>query len=824
MLRDVRYALRLLSRNPGFAATAIISMACGIAACTAVFSLVYTVLLRPLPVPRAEEVVSIYGASREKGTLKALSMPDYRDLAAPSDLFDGVGAYFRTPLLVDAGDESERVSVELPTGNYHTMLGLRPALGRLILPEDDRTGAPAVVVLSDAFWRRRFDARPSAIGRQLRINDVPFEIVGVAPASFTGVLLDWYGAPDVWLPLSQFGRFNTRLQKLGILTKRDLPWLQVTARLKPGVTVDAATAALQAKATNLAREYPASNADTTFTAMPTSRARFWPGRRGVVIDFAAVLLGTVAILLLIAVLNVANLLLARLASRQREISIRLAIGADRASLARQLLVEGLVLSGAATLASVPLSFVLTTILARLDLPFFVVNRALDLSPDWRVFGVVATLCAGCGLLLGLAPAWRAWRADVRSGLTGVPSSSPGRTIFGQWDLRHALAAMQIAVCLTLTVGAGLLGKSLLGLMSTDLGYSTDRVTLFELETYMRGYTPDKNLPLYRALLTRVRSLPGVAAAAFAQNVLPSTNRTTRAFTAPAAEDPQARAGLSARYNVVTAGYFETVRMPLVAGRTFEEHDSDAPPSSPSSVAILNEVAARRLWQDPNRAIGQRIRLANEHVDREVIGVVRNAVYDEVDEPAMSYLFLPADPASEGGMTLHVRGPREPGDLIAQVRRELRLLDRSLAFSTIRLADEHVASRLAAPNLAARLSIAASAAGVALAIVGLYAVLAYLVSQRRTELAIRMSIGAAPAHILRFVAGFGLKIVFAGTLLGLAGAAAAMRLIATQLRGVNPFDPLVYAIVITLVLLVALGACLLPARRAARLDPWAILRH
>jgi predicted permease len=822
MLRDVRYAFRVLLKHPAFGATAVIAMACGIAACTAVFSLVYAVLLRPLAVPRADDLVSIYGVSRATGARQAVSMPDYRDLATRTAAFAGGGAYFRQPVLMAFGDEAERATTELASGNYHDMLGVQPQIGRMLRPDDDRPGAPAVVVLSDRLWRRRFDARPDVIGRSLRLNGAAFAIVGVAPSSFAGVLLDWYGAPDTWMPLSQMGVINKRFGRLGIDTKRDLPWLQVTARLRPGVRVETATAALQVHAAQLARDYPASHRDVTFAAMPTSRARFWPDRRGVVIDFAAVLFATVGILLVIALLNVANLLLARLTTRAREISIRLAIGASRLRIARQLVIEALVLSGFATLASVPLSLLLTAAIARMDLPFFITARALDLSPDWRVFGVVAGLCTGCGLLLGIAPAWYAWRADVRSGL--IAGATTRRTRLGAWDLRHTLAALQIAVCVTLTLGAGLLGKRLIALTRVDLGFATDRVTLFELETYLLDYSHEQNAALYRRLLARVRLMPGVEAAALAAEVLPSPMRTTETISAPNADDAPARQGLSARFNTVSSGYVETLHMPLVAGRTFDARDDDA---TASRAVMVNETVARRLWKDPARALGQRLHIGDDPkraTDRDVIGVVRDAIYSDLDEPSLPYFFVPADRAFDGGLTLHVRGPRDPADLIAEVRRELHLIDPNFAISEVLTLDEHVATRIAAPSLAARLALAASATGVLLAMMGLYAVLAYLVAQRRTELAIRMSIGASPRAIVLFIAAFGLRIALVGVTLGFAGSFIATRLIDTQLHGVDRHDPVLYAAVIAVVLLAACTACLIPAHRAARLAPWVILRR
>jgi putative ABC transport system permease protein len=822
MLRDIRYACRILWKNPGFATAAVLAMACGIGACTAVFTLVYTLLLRPLAVPHADDLVSIYALSKSKAAFSAVSMPDYRDLATHTETFEAVGAYFRYPVLLAVGDDPERANTELSSGNYHEMLRVRAALGRMLQPDDDRQGAPAVVVLSDRLWRRRYGASPDVIGRSLRLNGASFEIVGVAPPSFVGVLLDWYGAPDTWVPLSQLGTISKRFGRSAIATRRDQGWLQVTARLRPGVRVEAAAAVLQMHAEQLAHDYPTTNRDVTFTAMPTSRARFWPGRRGTVIDFAAVLLAAAGVLLLIALLNVANLLLARLPTRAREISIRIAIGADRLRIARQLAIEAAVLSCLATVVSMPLSVLLTAAMARMELPFFIAARALDLSPDWRVFGVCASLCAGCGLLLGLTPAWQGWRADVRSGLAAGARSR--RTILGVWDMRHTLAALQIAVCVALTFGAGLLGKRLITLTRADLGFSTDRVTLFELDTYMLDYTREQNAAFYHRLLARVRELPGVEAAAFAANVLPTPMVIENGVTAADADDAAQRPEVSMRFNIVSSGYVDALRMRIVAGRAFDARDDEA---EASRSAMVNETAARRLWKDPSRGVGQRIHVRDvqQHsVDREVIGVVRDGIYGDADEAPMPYLFLPADRSVEGGLTLHVRGPRDPAGLMAEVRRELHLIDPAFAISEVMTLDEHVATRLAAPSLAARLSLAASAAGVALAMMGLYAVLAYLVAQRRIELAIRMSIGAGPRAIFGFIAAFGLRIVLLGVALGLLGCLAVSRLLETQLHGVDVRNPFLYAAVIVLVLLAAATACFLPARSAARLEPWSILRR
>ncbi len=822
MLRDMRHAFRVLRRSPAFTAAAVMAMACGIAACTAVLSLTYALLLRPLDVPRAEDIVSIYGISRSQGTLRAVSMPDYRDLATRSDVFEDVGAYFRSPVFVASTDETERTTTELVSGNYHDMLGVRAALGRMLRPEDDRPGAPAVVVISDRLWRARFESRADVIGRSLRLNGKPFEIVGVAPPSFVGVLLDWYGGPDTWVPLSQRTTLAKRFERFALDTRRDLPWLQVTARLRPGVSIETAKAFLQVRADQMTRDYPGSNRDVTFTAMRTSHARFWPGRRDTVIDFATVLLAAVGILLLIALLNVSNLMLARLTTRTREISIRLAIGADRVRIARQLLVEAMALSGLATLASVPLSLLLTAAIARMDLPFFIRPRALDLSPDWRVFGIVATLCAACGLLLGLAPAWYAWRADVRSGLT--PDLPARRTMLGSWDTRHTLAALQIAVCVSLTLAAGLLGRRLIHLIRANLGFATAGVTLFHFETFTLDYTPEQNAEFFRRLLTRVREIPDVEAAALAFNALPSSFRDELALTAPDAMSPTARQEFPIRANSVTGEYFETVRMPLAAGRAFDRREEE---STASHAAIVNETAARRLWGDPTRAIGQRIRVRDAQkrvVDREVVGVVRDAVYDEIDEAPMPYLFLPIDRAFQGDVTLHVRGPRQPTVLIDKIRREVRAIDPSFAISDASTLDEHVSARIAAPSIAARLSLAAAAAGVLLAMMGLYSVLSYLIAQRRTELAIRMSIGAGPREIMAFIGAFGLKIVIAGVALGTAGGLVASGLLATQLPRVETRDSVMYLLAIAFVVLVACAACFLPARRAARLEPWSILRR
>ncbi len=413
---------------------------------------------------------------------------------------------------------------------------------------------------------------------------------------------------------------------------------------------------------------------------------------------------------------------------------------------------------------------------------------------------------------------------MRSRLTTVPSSR-ARTVFGMWDRRFTLAALQVAVCLTPALAAGLLGKSLVKLTRADLGLNPERVTLLSVETFARGDTTAQHAALTRHLLARVRQMPGVEAASWASHALPSPLITKKTLSVATANPHEAssRPALSVRFNVVGDGYFETIRMPLVAGRGFDPRDSDR---DASRTAILNETAARRLFGDAVRALGQRIHITDdrEERDREVVGVVRNVVYDEPDEAPAPYLFEPMDRSWNGGMVLHVLGPREPGALIAQVKRELRAIDPSIALSDTSTLEQQVASRIAAPSLAARLALLASGLGVALALLGLYSVLMWLVAQRRTELAIRMSIGATPGQIVMSAAAFGLKITLAGAAIGLLVSYFALRLIATQLRGVDIHDLSIYALVVALVLAAGLAACLLPARHAARLDPWGILRR
>ncbi|MEO8035336.1 MAG: FtsX-like permease family protein, partial [Acidobacteriota bacterium] len=487
-------------------------------------------------------------------------------------------------------------------------------------------------------------------------------------------------------------------------------------------------------------------------------------------------------------------------------------------LVRQLLIEGLVVSWAAAIISMPLADLMMQLISRANLPLFVSGRSLDLTPDWRIFAAVAGLSTLSGVLLGLVPAWRVRQYDLRSSMMG----SARRTAFGTWDLRYMLAAAQVAICLVLAVGAGLLSKSAIGLLRTDLGFNPDRVTLFGLESYLAPSSDaERGFRLSQELLARVRQLPGVEAAALSHDVLPTPMRTMTDIVALEADDPVARSGVSVPYNVVTPGYFETVRMAIVAGRSFTERDSN---TVAATVAIVNERLARRLWHEPARALGQRIRLRGETSDREIVGVARSAVYREIDETPLPYLFLPDDKTWAGAMTLHVRGPKDPTMLIGQIRGELHRLNPSLAFADIRTMNDHVASRMAGSSLAAYLSVGASAAGLALAAMGLDAVLAYLVSQRRRELAIRMSLGAGPTHIVRFITRVGLRIILIGVIGGLFASLATTKLIATQLRGVAAGDPTVYLAVVVLVVVIALGACLLPAWRAGRLEPWAILRR
>jgi predicted permease len=807
--QDLKYAIRTFKGNPGFVAIVIVSVALGIAANTTVFSMVKATLLGQLPVREPERLVSF----DESSSKSYPDFVDYRDQT--KDVFEGVGAYFPLVPVSLGGGEPERIWGQLATGNYFSLMGVQPVIGRGFLPEEDRVpGRDQVVVLSYGLWMRRFGGDRSIAGRRVIMNDRPYTVVGVAPRGFHGEARGIIS--EFWVPLSMYAQIMPDLAKEKDITQqRNNQWLCLFGRLKPGVSRETAAAAVNVVKRRIDSEYrkpePGRPA-RAFQPIRLAEAGKLPGGGAkIAMGLMAVLMVVVGLVLLIACANVANLLLARATARQREIGIRLAVGAGRRRLIRQLLTESVLLAAFGAAAGLLLALAATRGIARLQfsLPFPV---GFDFSPDVRVVSFTAALTVVTGVLFGLAPALRATRTDLVTTLKGEAEAPAGR----RFGMRNILVVVQVALSLVLLVSAGLFLRSLGNASSIDTGMRAENVLIMAFDPKLHSYSPERSRQFVADLRRRVAALPGVASVSFVDVVplsIGSSSYTIRSEGEKEVKETQTdvfRIGMR---------YFETLGIPLLRGRDFSPH------SSPDMV-IINEIAAKRLFPGVD-AVGRRIRAENKTY--QVIAVAGNAKSRTLgeDPKACLYYFLEPNPnevISFFGTALLVRSNGSPSALIRPVRDELRALDRNLAVFNTETMREHLNKALLMPRLSATLLTIFGLAGLVLATVGLYGVMSYSVRRRTREIGIRMALGAHSGGVLRMVAKQGMMLAAAGLAIGLAIALALSRFTASQLYGISATDPVTFLGVPAILLAVAFVASLAPARRASRIEPYIALRH
>lgn len=798
---DLRYALRTLRREPGFAAVAVLSLALAIAANTTVFSIVNWLLLRPLAVLDPEGLVSVY---RERGEQRwvSLSYPEYRDLQERSRSFSeltaftvpGLEASLRLP-----GRTAETTPIALVTGNHFRTLGLEPLRGRFFTEAGDGTGGELPVVLSERVWRTRFDADESLLGREVVVNGQSGFVVGIMPEAFTGTFTAL--RTDVWVPLSAQPLV---LRGPDSIERRDAAFLNVIGRVRAGVRRELVEADLRRVAQDLASAQLATDRAGGFTVTSTSGVPPFIGQ--FLGGFLALLLGVVGVVLIVACSNLAGLLLARATARGRELTVRAALGATRSRVLSQLLVESLLLAVAAAVLGL-----LLTKLALSALVGFVPNLGLpvdfDVSLDVRVLQFTILLTAGATVLFGLLPALRASRPQLATALreaTGLPARLHVR-------LRGAVLVAQVALSVLLLSGTVLLLRGLRNASEVDIGFNPDGVALLSFDLTMLGYNAERRAQLYTALQQRARALPGVEAVAIAQMApLGPRGDQTPLVARPGGDT------LRVGYNTITPGFLELLRIPLVQGRNLTEADSRS--------AVVGEQLARTVWP-AGSALGQRFTVRGHQF--EVVGIARDIKYSTIGEAPRPFVYFPLGRASDvrGGpadVVLHVRARGNPAPLTALLRRELSALDPDVPASTSLMANG-IAFSLFPARLAGRIVGACGLLAVVLVIVGLHALAAYTVAQRTRELGIRMAMGAAPADIARLVAGQSVVLTVIGLVLGLPLALLFARLLRALLYGVPPTDPATYAAVTMLLGLAVLIATAVPVRRAIRADPLAALR-
>ena len=804
VIQDLQFGLRVLVKSPTFTCVSVLTLAIGIGANTAVFTVVNALLLRPLDgVVQPARLVQVGRQFSDKAYLSDSSYPDYVDYRNQNTLLSGLAAVAPRAFHITARRTTERVEGELVSSNYFDVLGVTAARGRLMAADDERdTTGDHEVVLSHRFWQRSLGGDPSVVGETIDIDGFPFTVIGIASKSFAGIRI---GTPrDIWVPLLSVRRTDPALA--GRLDQRLPSWLEMVGRLKPDVTVEQVRAELTVIARRLVESYP----DTTVRAgagvesglgrdADVQRAM----RRFVNVPFAAV-----AVVLLIACANVAGLLLARAATRRKEIATRLALGAGRIRVVRQLLTESLVLAFIGGAGGLVVGSGLTTGLrALLPERYLFLSFNLDFSPDWRVFGYTLGVTTLTGVLFGLVPAFQGSRPNLVSGLKGTSAADDGRSV----GVGATLVIVQVALSMVLLVAGALCVRTLLNVTAIDLGYRSESVLTARLDLAKQRYDAVRGRLLHQQLLARLQALPAVDAAGLAVTLPLNDGRW---------EDGIRRQGDTTRvqtfFNFISPGYFDALSIPPIAGRVFVDSDDQNAPA----VAILNQTLARTLWPNQN-PIGKRVSMKGQSI--EIVGVVRDIKGRNLLDPPGPMLYVPLSQSYQPNVILHVRTSAAPMSLVAEVRRELHELDKDLAVYGIAALSGHVSATLTPQRLLAYLVGGFGVLALLLAAVGLYGLVAYAVTARTSEIGIRMALGARKTDVVGLFVGAGMKLAITGVILGAIAAGSVTPLMRSLLFGVSPLDPLTLITVSVLLLAVTLAASSLPARRAARSDPRLALR-
>ncbi|HXW93388.1 MAG TPA: ABC transporter permease [Terriglobales bacterium] len=804
LIQDIRYGWRMLRKNPGFVAVAMITLALGIGANTAIFSVVDAALLRDLPYRNPQQLVLLWGDEKRGDSRDQLSFTDIDDYRSQSHVFENVVAFGNWSATFTGGDEPARISGMLVGDGYFSLMRVKPLLGRDFLPEEQIDGKDYVIILTYGLWQRRFGGDPRVVGQQISLSGRRYTVVGVAPKVFPMLpttLVD--GPAQFYRPVAE--KHDDQ--------ERDSRHLRAMARLKPGVSVQQAQSDLELVNHRLAQRFP-NQYSTTGVRVVRLQDDLAAGPRPALL----VLLGAIGFLLLIACANVSNLLLARAISREKEIAVRSALGAGRLRLVRQVLLESVLLAFSGGALGILLAILSTDVIVAIGAK--VIPQLLGVSVDARVLAFAAGLSLITGLLFGLVPALRISTVTFHDTLKqGTRSAySPHKTF------QHALAVSEIALALVLLAGAGLLLRSFSKLRAVNPGFRSDHLLTMRIGLSSVKYPPGSVKPVafYRELLTRIQALPGVESAG-AVSILPLGGDFDTASAEPEglAYGP-GEAPYPERY-IVTPGYLFALRIGLVRGRLLNEADGETSPL----VVLVSETAAQRWWpnQDP---IGRRVKMPGFDQGprpwRTVVGVVNDVKQAGLNAPHTMQIYLPHAQYGNGYLTLVVRTESDPLSLAGQVRQQILKLDPEQAASNIASMDQVLSDAVAAERFSAALLSALAALGLLLASVGVYGVLSYGVSQKTREIGIRMALGALQRDVLSLEVGHGMKLLLTGVGAGMVAALLLTRLMSGLLYGVSPSDPATFGGVVLCLALAAVLGCYLPARRAARVDPMIALRH
>ncbi len=820
-LQDFRYALRRLAKAPAFTTVAVLSLALGIGANTAIFTVINAVFLHPLAIEEPSRVVELFTRDNRtvqtgNFTLTPSSIQNFEDYRDQSTSFSGLAAYFNTGLQWTHDGETTGIGAVMATANYFDVLGVKPVLGRAFTQDEDIKSASPVAVVSHSLWQTKFNRDPGLVGRTLTLNGLPFTVIGVAPEGFKGTF-SLAGADRIWIPLGMKDQIlNGQIKEL--ITSRRFRWLNIAGRLKPGVTLAQAQAATSTIALSLEKTYPDANRGRTMELALETQAALGINQRPQFVRAGTVLMVVVGLVLLIACVNLANLLLAQAARREREISIRATMGASRGRLIRQLLIESVTLSMVGGAVGLVVAFWSRNALWSFRPPFLG-NASIDLSFDPRVLGFTLLISLLTGLIFGAVPAIRVSQTQLSEVLKAAGRS--GASGVGHNRMRAALVAAEVALATVALIGSGLFLRSMQAAQDMELGFDSKHVGFVFLNPGGQKYETAQGRQFYQDALEKARAVPDVEAASVASIVPVVGGGGVLLTTFPEGQgEGSSFKGALIAYNDITPGYFDSLRIPLASGRDFTDFDNERG----TLVAIVNQAAARQLFGAED-AVSKRFTIVS-HPETlyEVVAVAKDSVINNVGEDPTPMIYRPMGQEYAPGAALIVRTKGEPGARLAAVRDQVQTLDKNMPIRNTGTIQEQIVQGLWASRMGAALLSIFGGLALVLAVIGIYGVMSYSVSQRTQEIGIRMALGAQAGDVRRFVLWQGMVPALIGAVTGVAAAVALGQPIANLLYGVRPHDPLTVGVVSAVLGAVALAACYVPARAATRVDPLVALRY
>ena len=819
--QDIRYAVRILIKNPGFSAIAILSLALGIGANTTIFTVVNAILLHPLPVKDISRLVEVDTVDTKtlvttaNTTKLPMSYPNCQDYAKENQVFSGLSCIVGPlPLTWSGGAEPKQVLGQMVTANYFNVLGLTPVRGRFFLPDEDtKPGGNNVAVLSYSLWVNKFGSDPNIVGKTLTLNATPFTVIGVGPRGFKGTFV-FGGAEEVWIPVSMYPQVLAGFFKDNFNDRRFLT-AGVIARLKDGVSMSAAEASLKTIASQLEKAFPKDNASRSVALTPLADAAVGVNNRSQLVLAGGLMMGIVGLVLLIACVNVANLLLAQAARREKEMGLRAALGAGRRRVIRQLLTESLVLAVLSAIVGMAIAYGGRAVLWSFRPPF-ILDGDLDIAFDSHVLFFTLSVSLLTAVLTGLAPALKVTQPNLIEVLK--VGGRGGSVSWTRNRFRSLLVVTEIALALVALVGAGLFVRSMQNAQRVDPGFESRNLFVFAFDLGALHFDEDHAQQYFRAAIERAEASPGVAAATIAAN-FPLGGGLGRTVFPEGQDEASGYRGTLTTLNDISPNFFKTLRIPLLSGREFTDSDR----KDTAQVAIVNEAMAKQFWPNEN-ALGKRFHFFGETQLREVVGIVRNTVVNAIGEEPQPLAYLPLTQDFSPAVTMQVRTSGKPEPVIATVRTHVQSLDTNVALTNWNTIGELLDQGLWAPRMGAALLAVFGGVALILAVVGVYGVLSYSVTQQTSEIGIRMAMGATTSNVSRLVVKQGMRLAIMGLVLGLVVAFAAMRLLSSLLFGVSPHDPLIFGGVALILATAAVLACYIPARRAANMDPLAALRY